>query len=311
MRGIRAATIASAALLAVGFVAAQQPPIDPIPPPAPRKQPPRESAGNYQPLIGESDVAWGLSEELLASLFRKVEIYAAYTRKFTCDEVARLADYDAEGSVSSEKVRRYAYILTLDSRNASLSELRQQIAKNGEIKPGEVKDEEPFPPAYAWVFLFSKFHEPYFSYRYMGDRFDGFDWVHEIQFKGSLPFTDGKDIRQWEGTVLIDAVFFTPLEIHAEPNGQEERIASLYRQWAQSFNLLGMRTGKRPLGYRALIQFRHRREELTFPTELRYDTFRAVGLNMIAPAKASTRSYSNYRLFGVEEEQEIGAQPGP
>ena len=69
------------------------------------------------------------------------------------------------------------------------------MTSEGRIK-GEAIDEEPFPPAYAWVFLFSRFHEPYFVFRLLDTKFDGFDYVHEIQFKGSLSFTDGKDIRQ-------------------------------------------------------------------------------------------------------------------
>jgi len=121
--------------------------------------------------------------------------------------------------------------------------------------------------------------------------------VHEIQFRGSLPFTTGQDIRQWEGAVLIDAVNYTPLEIRAEPLGQGERIDALYRQWSSSFNLLGMRTGQKPLGYRAHIQFRHKQEGLSFPTELRYDTFRAVSPTQIVPHRASTRVYDDYRIF--------------
>ena len=150
------------------------------------------------------------------------------------------------------------------------------------------------------MFLFSRSYEPYFSYRFVDDRFDGFDWVLEIQFKGSVPFSDGKDIRQWEGTVLVDAVTYTPLEIHAEPTGQAERIEALYRQHASSFNFMGMRSKPKPLGYRADIQFRYRRDGLTFPTNLRYDTFRAVSPHQVMPTKASTRSYSRYRFYATE-----------
>ena len=64
--------------------------------------------------------------------------------------------------------------------------------------------------------MFSDVKEPYFDFRLVETRFDGFDLVHEIQFRGSLPFTDGKDIRQWEGVVLIDAFKFTPLEIRRQ-----------------------------------------------------------------------------------------------
>ena len=45
--------------------------------------------------------------------------------------------------------------------------------------------------------------------------------------------------------MLVDAVTFTPLEIHAEPTGQGDRINALYRRWAQAFNLMGCAHGAR------------------------------------------------------------------
>ena len=317
-RSVAAALIAvllTAVLTAPG--SAQAPPDhgvpsgDPVPPPRPPAPPP-PGAENYEPLVPDSDGPWGLADEMLTELFGKASVYRDFTRKFTCTELARLADYDHRGEVSSEKLRRYGYLLTTAPSGEGLAELRQVLNPDGTLKSGNVKDEEPFPPAYAWVFLFSSFNEPYFGYRLLDDRFDGFDWVYEIQFKGSLPFTDGKDIRQWEGVALIDAVTKTPLEIRAEPSGQRERIDMLYRRWSGSFNALGMRTAPKPLGYQARIEFRHRLKGLTFPTELRYDTFRAVGPKRIVPSRASTRTYQHYRIYiTTAEEQEIGAPTSP
>ena len=54
----------------------------------------------------------------------------------------------------------------------------------------------------------------------LGDGFEGFDWVRRIQFRGALPFTDGRDIRQWEGTVLVDA--FTHSAEYDEEEGRIE-----------------------------------------------------------------------------------------
>jgi hypothetical protein len=284
---------------------------DPIPPPLPPPPTPPEDAFGYEPLVAESGTDWGLDQSLLEPLHEKAAVYRVYMRKFSCEEEARLADYDGSGGVSNESIRRYGYILIKSSTGDAVREYRQEVGKNGKLKEGEVKDEEPFPPAYAWVFLFSRFNESYFSYRYIEERFDGFDWVHEIQFKGSLPFTDGKDIRQWEGSVLIDAVTHTPLEIRAEPLGQLDRIRALYQRWASSFNFMGMRSGPKPLGFRAEIQFRERRESLAFPTELRYDTFRAVGGGRIVSTQASIRAYRNYQIQRVDVEQELGETRQP
>jgi len=283
---------------------------DPIPPPLPPRKPPEDAAG-YQPLIPESDQPWGLEPGLLTPLYRKADVYANYASQFTCVESARIAEYGHDGQVSKEREHTYGYTLVKSPGGEAMREYRQERAKDGSLKSGEVKDDEPFPPAYAWVFLFSRFNEPYFSYRDLGETFDGFDWVLRIQFRGSLAFTDGQDIRQWEGVALIDAVTYTPLQIRAEPAGQHERIESLYLRWSKSFNIFGTRTGPKPLGYKASIEFRHRREGLTFPTELRYDTFRAVDVKQIVPVHASTRTYEDYRFTRVETTERIGEGDSP
>ncbi len=294
-------------LLASACLVALAAPI-PIPPPLPPKPPARTSA-ELRPLVPPSDAPWGLDTDLLAPLFDRAAAYAAYAQRFTCDETARLAEYDADGSVDKEQARSYAYVLVRGQTGVSIREYRQELSPEGKIKAGEVQDEEPFPPAYMWVFLFSRFNEPYFSYRLVADRFDGFDWVYEIQFKGSLPFRTGRDIREWEGTVLVDAVTAAPLEIQAEPAGQVERIQAQYRRYQSSFNLLGNRTAPPPLGYRAWVQMRYRDLEsgLLFPTELRYDTFRAVSMSRVLAVRASTRTYGKYKIYKVIEEQELRA----
>ncbi len=295
-----------AALLATGDprALAQSGP-DPIPPPLPPRPVPK-GAPDYEAVVPESTVEWGLDPELLRPLAEKAELYKAFTRQFTCDEVARLATYDDAGEASTEEVRRYGYLLTASERADSFRELRQRFTSDGRLKPDAVEDEEPFPPAYSWVQLFNRFNESYFAFRLIATRFDGFDLVHEIQFRGSLPFTTGKDIRQWEGTVLVDAFKHVPLEIQAEPSHQRKRIEEIYRNYTQSFNFLGLRSKPVPLGYRAGIQFRLWREGLSFPTELRYDTVRAVSPTQVVPVRASTRSYERYRFVRVTPEQRIG-----
>jgi len=302
--------IACALLLGAGGWQAQSPPDhgvpggDPVPPPMPRRPTPK-TAGNYQPILEPSNEPWGLSPRLLEDLYAQAAVYEAYTKRFTCNETARLARY-SNGKVTSEKVRRYGYLLTTLPSGFGVHEIRQEFARDGSIRPGAIDDADPFPAAYAWVFLFSHFNEPYFSFRLLDDRFDGFDWVQEFEFRGSLPFTTGKDIRQWQGRVILDAVTKTPLEIVAEPIGQNEKIEAMYRKWSSSFNVLGMRTGPKPLGHQARIQFRHRKEGLTFPTELRYDTFRAVAPQKVVRQRASTRKYDGYLIYRVDDNTEIG-----
>jgi hypothetical protein len=272
------------------------PPISPPPPaPSPQHEPSEPAPEAEVPPPAEGP--WVVPEELKKSLARQAEMYQEYALRFTCTETVRLARYGRTGEADDESTRRYAYLLQREEGSQTLRELRQRTRGDSTPRGDEVKDEEPFPPAYAWVFLFSSFHQPYFAYRDRGDRFEGFDWVREIDFRGALPFTDGKDIRQWQGTVLVDAVTYTPIEIHAEPSGQTERIKALFDRWSRAFNIMGMRLAPRPFGYRCRVMFHMRRDALTFPTQLRYDTFRAVGAKKNVPWQASIRDYEEYRFF--------------
>lgn len=290
-------------------------PPEPPPPPLPSKSDlagddsdGKEEEGTLVPeedRIPTSAEPWGLDDELLGTLALSATRYQAHTRRFTCIETARTADYK-NGESAGEKVRRYSFLLTADEAGTNFRESRRRYNDKGTLRKGETEDAEPFPPAYAWVFLFSEFNQGYFAYRDLGDHFDGFDWVREIQFKGALPFTDGKDIRQWEGVVLVDAVSHTPLEIRAQPSGQQERIEAVYRRWASAFNLIGIRLAPRPFGYRCRVEFHFRKGQLTFPTRLRYDTFRATGIDRTTPWKTSSRSYSEYKFFRVGTSQTLG-----
>ena len=146
----------------------------PVPPPLPRKPPPDDSVPEYDAVIPKSDKPWVLGSDLKQLLFSKADTYFDYTSRFTCEETARLADYDGEGEASGERVRNYGYLLIKEPQGR-LREYRQRIAKDGKVRQSEVEDEEPFPPAYAWVFLFSRSTNRTFATVTPGDRFDGFD----------------------------------------------------------------------------------------------------------------------------------------
>lgn len=297
-------------LLSGGMVSGSPSLIDPIPPPLPKPKPPR-SAGGLTPIVPENDKEWGLPEEFLAPLYKSSQRYGAFARRFICRETAIQADYDSNGSVDNEVKRIYNYLLLQSPEGDSLSESRREYRKDGKLKDGEINDRDPFPPAYAWVFLFSRFNQTYFAFRLLDERFDGFDWVYEIQFKGSLPYTDGRDIRQWEGKVLVDVVTGTPLQILAEPSGQTPRLEAMFRRYQSSFNVLGLRTAPKPLGYRADIDFRYQEKELRFPTRLRYNTFRAVATGKVIPIRASSRMYGDYQFFDINTEEKIGEPTKP
>jgi len=287
---------------------------DPIPDPLPSRPKPKKEDGDkskpaWEELYRESDAPWELPEETNRILATRADAYQEFARRFTCTETARSAKYRGD-EATKEQNRTYSYLLITEPSVGSFLESRHKINRNGKVQRGEVQDEEKFPPAYAWVFLFSEFNQGFFAYRDLGDYFDGFDWVREIQFKGSFRFTDGKDIRQWEGVALVDAATFTPVEIRAEPIGQRDHIRGLYRRWSTAFNLAGLRFAPRPFGYSCQVNFRLREAGLTFPTQLRYDTFRAVSHHQSIPWKASTRDYTDYRFFNVGTTEDVGDAAG-
>jgi hypothetical protein len=311
--------VVAAALAPVGARSqAPQPPDGPEPPPPVRPSPEIGQESPPRPEIARApsegppakEAPWKLPDELLSRLARAAQLYREHALRFTCIETVRLARYDADSEASEESVRRYAYLLEREGTGETLREYRQKVKDDGMPKGGEVRDEEPFPPAYAWVQLFSLFNQSFFVYRDQGERVDGYDWVREIEFRGALPFTDGKDIRQWEGTVLVDALNLAPIEIHAVPSGQNARVRALYERWSQAFNLIGLRLAPKPLLYEATVRFGLRKEGLRFPTELRYDTRMAVSATQTVPRQASSRTYDGYQFFKTAATETPGGVVG-
>jgi hypothetical protein len=302
---------ATPAALAIALLAMLPPPVPPdsglsSPPQRPATEPvpsDQDKAPDpaYMTLLPDDGSAWGLAPELATRLAGVASKYLDYAVKFTCDETVRKAKFD-DREAKKETTRRYGYLL-LRGDGQTIREIRQKMKGDGTVTNNEVDDAEAFPPAYAWVFLFSKANQSYFAYRERGDRFEGYDWVRIFEFKGAIPYTDGRDIRQWDGVVLVDATTMTPVEIRAEPSHQQERLRLLFDRWAQSFNLVGMRMGPKPVGFSGRVVFQTRRDQLTFPTQLRYSSFRAVTPKSTEPTEASTREYASYRFFKTETDE--------
>ena len=249
-------------------------------------------------LLPDDGSPWGVAPELAARLAGVATKYLDYAVKFTCTETVRKARFD-DGEAKKETSKRYGYLLERGDGQTIL-EFRQKMKGDGTVTTSEINDTEAFPPAYAWVFLFSQANQPYFAYRERGDRFEGYDWVRIFEFKGAIPYTDGRDIRQWDGVALVDATTLTPVEIRAEPGHQQERLKVLFSRWSQSFNIVGGRVGPKPIGFSGRVMLQTRRDQLTFPTQLRYSSFRAITSKSTEPTEASTREYSSYQFFRTE-----------
>ena len=119
----RSVSMSSSAAMA----AASVPGGNPVPPPNPPRPKP-ERAGDYEPINEKSEAPWGIEGELLETLYLRAETYAAYTKRFTCNETARLANYDKSGGVNNEKTRRYGYLLITPESGEGVYEIRQEFA---------------------------------------------------------------------------------------------------------------------------------------------------------------------------------------
>ena len=287
------------------------PPPKPAPPPAPQPEQNQEKKEEeppdpaYMTMLPDDGSPWGLAPELAGKLSAVAERYSDYAVRFTSIETVRKAKFDGS-EAKKETSKKYGYLLVRNP-DQRIQEFRQKMKGDGTITANEVNDAEAFPPAYEWVFLFSKTNQPYFAYRERGDRFEGYDWVRVIEFKGAVPYTDGREIRQWDGVVLVDAATLTPVEIRAEPSHQAERLRMLFESWAQSFNVAGFRVGPKPFGFSGRVLFQTRKDELTFPTQLRYTSFRAVDPKHTEPTEASTRDYAEYKFFQTGTSEKTGA----
>ena len=277
-----------------------------VPPPQP--PPTFESAREYAPVLRETGGDWGLSAAMVERLAEQSARHAEYALRFTCDETVLVARYGGDDSVDKEKRRRFAYFLVRDGSDGSLIEHRRKLDADGSMRAsskGSFKDDDLVPPPFAWWSLFAVANRPYFSFRHVGERAAGFDSVTEIQFRGVLPFDGGRDIREWEGTILVDADG-APVSIVAEPRGQHGRIREIHRRYVQALKIMGISLRRRPLGVRLELEFGTLHEERRFPTRSRVDRFQAVTSARVVPLRASTRNYDNYRFTRVDTDEELG-----
>jgi hypothetical protein len=248
---------------------------------------------------------WGLPEELLAGLAEQADAYLERSYRFTCVETSRHVRYRPERPILRE--RRYEYAPGGSYQGNKIPEFRLQMTPEGRVGKPVRRKSAPFPTADDWTQLFSARHQPLFMYRQLGVRLEGLDLVREIEFRGWLPFTDGRDIREWEGTALVESTRLRVVEIRARPRNQVARIAFLYDRWARSWKIsLGLfagplffpiktfRTAPKPLAHHCHVRFDHWQEEIRLPTLLRYETHQAVSPQRTERRRVSTRLYSGY-----------------
>jgi len=248
---------------------------------------------------------WGLPRGLLAALAAGSAAHQERALGLSCVESVRHVRFRKTGTLDSE--RRYGYLPGGTYRGDVLPEIRFEVRSEGPVRGRVPRKVARFPSPGDWQRLFSPENHLWFMYRDFGTRAEGFDLVHVIQFRGWFPFRDGRDIREWEGIALVESLGHQLIEIRARPRNQDARLARLYDKWSQSLKItVGIFAGPwffpfktfrlrpPPSGYRALVRFDYRLEDLRLPSIVEYETRRAVSRDGTRPWSVSLRQYSDY-----------------
>jgi hypothetical protein len=254
--------------------------------------------------------SWRRIPQLSDELAAQAQSYVTHRAGFTAAETVRSARYRSEERNRTDSVARYPRGLPLGDETAPEFRLRIAHGKSRPRKrePGKLR---AFPSAHDWATLFSDENQPFFMFRELGTRLEGFDLVREIRFRGALPFTNGHDIREWEGGALVEANLLRVVEVRARPRNQEERMRFLHDRWSRSFKFrIGvfagpffipgptLRLARRPLAYRCFVRFDDRRDEVWLPTLVSYEVRRPVPRERTVLRTLSTRHFVHTRKKG-------------
>jgi hypothetical protein len=213
----------------------------------------------------ESDAPWELSAKLLSGLERGASRFVGLAVRLSSHETATVVRPTPKGW-RENSLGRDAYSLTV-----ALDEVRTHGGKPDKRKVFE-RHAEPAP--YSWLLLFSADNQPYFRYREIDGVTNGLG-VRSIEFRGAMHFSDGRDIRQWQGTVLVNSDDHSIVRVVAEPKDQQERIrVRLDRRNKNMGFRIGpggpvSRAGPRVRSRRTTVLFNAQLDSLRLPSESR------------------------------------------
>jgi hypothetical protein len=234
------------------------------------------------PWVREQDAPWGLPDELLEQLARQAAEYESLAEGFEWSEKTQRVKYP-RGRAHEGDARKATYVLALEDG------LVTPVPVRGGGKSFKRYGKSRAPPANAWIQLFSRRNQPFFAYRELGDWPHAFGKARRIQFRGSLPYSDGADIRQWEGTILVDPHSLRLLELDARPLHLWPRLEYRRREYVRSFKIfffgLPIRFKKKPIAERVYVRFDVHRDGITLPVDAHVERF-----EMTSPYQAVVRS---------------------
>lgn len=245
-----------------------------------------------------------LPDDLLLGLVERSGNHASTLEMFTCTETVEKAGGSGHP---------LEYLLGVaEDRRFEIEEIRFK----GEHR--STRASKAVPPPAAWATLFSDLNRPYFVYRYLGIRVRGYAPVHAILFRGSLWFTGGTDIREWEGVAYVDPVTLDPLFVEAAPRLHAERAKEKAKKRNRSLRLSfslnkvpipsapTLRPTRRwPAVSAVTVEFAKTTSGRALPSEVtRYrHRFSDSG---VTEKFVEVRRYADYRFFDTRTDERIG-----
>lgn len=268
--------------------------------------------GDREVPASEDEAAKRLAE-LMPRWAATARRYETYALRFVCTETHRTIDYSrSAGEARSEKSTPYGYLLTLDQKNASFQVVRQTLDEERRPTGHERALDLPCPEPYMWTFLFLPTFSSAMRFHYLGREIQNFRLSHVVSFEGSAARVDGRDMREWTGTVWVEENTGNIVRVEARPSFQNDRMLALWREFQQAFGLpLGFKTRSRPHGYVLSVLFDDERDGLLFPSRLDLTDFVWIALQREAMDTRLELVYDDYRFFRTEAEEEIQSPPPP
>ncbi len=250
--------------------------------------------------------------ELMPQWAAAARRYETYALRFVCTETHRTIDYSrSAGEARSEKATPFGYLLTLDPKNASFEVIRQTLDEEKRPTGNERTLDLPCPEPYMWTFLFLPSLASSVRLHYLGREIQNYRLAHVVSFEGSAPRVDGRDLREWTGTVWIEENTGNIVRVEARPSFQNDRMLALWREFQQAFGLpLGFKTKARPHGYVLSVLFDAEKDGLLFPSRLDLTDFVWLATNREAMDTRLVLTYDDYRFFKTEAEEKV-AEPSP
>jgi hypothetical protein len=246
--------------------------------------------------LGELSAPWKLPGEMISRLAQRAAEYEQAALTFECRETMHRVKFPRSGKAVERGVDEVTYLLKLEDGSLVPVRLRDRSLRKSSMMTA--------PPALAWTQLFALHNQPYMAYRDLGEVPHAFGTARKIQFRGALPYTDGKDIREWEGTVLVDSFSLLPLEIDARPLSFWPRLRHQRDVYAKSFKFvffgLPIRFKKKPLSERVHVRFDMQSNGLTLPVAAQVERVEMVLPDRVIVRRRTVVDYDTYQFLDAD-----------